>query len=101
MIEPTEYPEAWGVFCQGIGGWFKVANSETGADSLATMIEDGYSDSGYEVHPEIVRLIPEPTVEREARHNYGIWSRWVGVVKGLLLGPPEGGRGGSRPTGTT
>ena len=31
----------------------------------------------------------EPTVERQARESYAIWSRWIGVVNGVVDSLPE------------
>jgi hypothetical protein len=74
MSEPT-YPPAWGLY--EAGEWQSLSDDQ---ELLRSLQVDGES---------LVRLIPEPTVESESRHNYGIWSRWVEVVKGVVQSLPD------------
>ena len=79
MIEPN-YPEAWGVLV----GREIAFYADTKSEAEEYLSDRRKWDPECDSYCEIVRLIPEPTVEREARHNYAIWSRWVGVVKGVI-----------------
>jgi transposase len=57
-----EYPEAWGVLVDGC--YARICAEETEAESRAKDYDFQYQEHGYEVDTAVVRLIPQPEVDR-------------------------------------
>jgi hypothetical protein len=83
MSEPTE---VWGVrfiehdFDEQSIAWWSIHDDEDSAREVC----DNDCPGG-----EVVQLFPAPEVDRQARDQYAIWSRWVWIVTGLVKELPD------------